>query len=141
VGIGVKPAIIFLFAFFAALYPVSAQQKAPPPVYANRQLADPQQEAAAKTLMESVRCIVCQGQSIADSDAEMAAAMRAIIRERVAAGEPPETIRAWLIERYGSWVSYKPVFDATTAPLWIAPILLLGIGAWLARGRLTRRAR
>jgi cytochrome c-type biogenesis protein CcmH len=109
--------------------------------YANQQLPDPAQEKAAQALMMSVRCLVCQGQSIADSDADMASDMRAMIRKRIAAGEKPEDIRAWLIERYGNWVSYKPVFDMQTAPLWIAPLLLIGIGTLLARSRFKRRVR
>lgn len=109
--------------------------------YANTALADPSKEKAAKDLMESVRCLVCQGQSIADSDADMAGDMRSLIRKKIAAGEQPETIRAYLINSYGDWVSYKPVFDRATAPLWIAPILFLVAGLWLARGRFRRRKR
>ena len=58
--------------------------------------------------MEELRCLVCQGQSIADSDAELAGDMRDLVRRRIAAGEKPAAIRAWLIERYGNWISYKP---------------------------------
>ena len=109
--------------------------------YAYTQLPNAQQEAAARDLMLSVRCLVCQGQSIADSDADMAADMRSMIRKRIAAGEKPEAIRAWLVERYGSWVSYKPVLDAQTVLLWITPFGLLAAGAFLARGRFKKRAR
>ena len=119
----------------------SADSSMPAAPYANTQLTDPAQEKAAQALMLSVRCLVCQGQSIADSDADMASDMRAMIRKRIAAGEKPEDIRVWLVERYGNWVSYKPVFDAQTAPLWIAPLLLLGIGIALARGRFRKRTR
>jgi cytochrome c-type biogenesis protein CcmH len=130
---------------FAALLviasPALADSSMPAAPYANQQLPDPTQEKAAQALMLSVRCLVCQGQSIADSDADMASDMRAMIRKRVAAGEKPEDIRAWLIERYGNWVSYKPVFDIQTAPLWIAPLLLLGIGVLLARSRFKKRVR
>ncbi|WP_415643447.1 cytochrome c-type biogenesis protein CcmH [Sphingomonas antarctica] len=111
----------------------------PKAALADTQLPDPKQEAAAKALMESVRCLVCQGQSIADSDAELAADMRAMIRDRVQKGEKPEDIRRWLIARYGDWVSYKPVLDAATAPLWLAPLILISVGLWLARGRFRRR--
>ena len=121
--------------------PALADSSMPAAPYANTQLPDPAQEKAAQALMLSVRCLVCQGQSIADSDADMASDMRAMIRKRIAAGEKPEDIRAWLVERYGNWVSYKPVFDAQTAPLWIAPLLLLGIGIALARGRFRKRVR
>ena len=127
----------------ALLFPsvVQADSSMPAAPYANKQLPDPAQEKAAQALMLSVRCLVCQGQSIADSDADMASDMRAMIRKRIAAGENPEDIRTWLVERYGNWVSYKPVFDAQTAPLWIAPLLLLGIGIALARGRFRKRTR
>lgn len=118
-----------------------ADSSMPAAPYANTQLPDPAQEKAAQELMLSVRCLVCEGQSIADSNAEMAADMRSMIRKRIAAGEQPEAIRSWLIERYGSWVSYKPVFDLSTAPLWIAPLALLVIGIVLARGRFRKRRR
>ncbi|CAN5302421.1 cytochrome c-type biogenesis protein CcmH [soil metagenome] len=128
-----------LFSFLLIAAPAFADSSMPKAHYADTQLADPKQEADAHALMESVRCLVCQGQSIADSDAELAADMRAMIRRRIAAGEKPEAIRSWLIERYGDWVSYKPVFDAATAPLWIAPFLLIAAGLWLARGRFRKR--
>ena len=119
----------------------TADSSMPAAPFAYTQLADPAQEKAAQTLMLSVRCLVCQGQSIADSDADMAADMRSMIRKRIAAGEKPEAIRAWLIERYGNWVSYKPVFDAQTALLWAVPFMLMGVGILLARGRFKKRGR
>ena len=113
-----------------------AQTALPPAPYANTQLPDTALEAKAKALMETIRCLTCQGQSIADSNASMAADMRSEIRERIARGEAPEHIRAWLVERYGDWISYKPTADPILWPLWAAPLLLLGAGAWLAAGRL-----
>ena len=80
-----------------------------------------------------------QGQSIADSDASLAGDMRNIVRTRIAAGEQPEAIRAWLIRRYGSYVSYKPVMNAQTWPLFAAPLALLALAAFLLRGRFARR--
>ena len=121
------------------LSPTLAQSTTPDAPYAYKQLADPRQEAEAKALMETLRCLVCQGQSIADSDATMAGDMRSLVRERIAAGERPEAIRTWLVERYGDWVSYKPSVAPVAWPLWAAPILLLGFGAWLARGRFRSR--
>jgi cytochrome c-type biogenesis protein CcmH len=91
--------------------------------------------------METLRCLVCQGQSIADSNADMAGEMRSLVRHRIEAGEKPESIRAWLIQRYGKWVSYDPPLASDTWPLWAAPILLLAGGAWLARNRFRRRVR
>jgi cytochrome c-type biogenesis protein CcmH len=122
-----------------AAAPVLADSSMPPARYAYTQLEDPAQEAKAKALMNDLRCLVCQGQSIADSDAELAGDMRAMVRERIAAGEDPGAIRAWLIKRYGNWVTYDPPLDAVTWPLWAAPILFVLAGLWLARGRLTRK--
>ena len=103
------------------------------------QLADPQQEARATALMATLRCLVCQGQSIADSEAEMAGDMRSLVRTRIGAGEEPEAVRAWLIERYGDWVSYQPPVTPATWPLWGEPLLFVGIGTWVARRRFRRR--
>ncbi|MCW2365748.1 cytochrome c-type biogenesis protein CcmH [Sphingobium sp. B7D2B] len=119
--------------------PAFAQTALPPAPYANRQLDDPALEAKATELMHTIRCLTCQSQSIADSDASMAADLRSIIRERIAAGEDPEAIRAWLIERYGDWISYKPTADPILWPLWAAPLMLLGAGGVLAYGRMRRR--
>jgi cytochrome c-type biogenesis protein CcmH len=119
--------------------PALADSGLPPARWANEQLADPRQEAQAKALMEELRCLVCQGQSIADSDAELAGDMRALVRQRIAAGETPEQVRSWLIRRYGNWVSYRPPVEPVTWPLWLAPAVLLFMGAWLIRKRLIRR--
>ncbi|SFJ68168.1 cytochrome c-type biogenesis protein CcmH [Sphingomonas sp. NFR04] len=102
------------------------------------QLPDPDQEAQAKALMETLRCLVCQGQSIADSDADMAGEMRALVRQRIAAGERPAQVRKWLMERYGDYVTYDPPLSWITAPLWIAPLVLLALGLLIAR-RLFKR--
>ena len=116
-----------------------ADSDLPPAPLAYTQLPDPRQEAQAQALMETIRCLVCQGQSIADSDAELAGDMRAMIRQRIAAGEQPAAIRAWLVRRYGSWVSYEPALDRTTWLLWAAPLLFLGIGVAIARRSFRRR--
>lgn len=115
-----------------------ADSSLPASPLAYSQLPDPEQEAQAKALMETLRCLVCQGQSIADSDADMAGEMRALVRQRIAAGERPAQVRRWLIERYGDYVTYDPPLSWVTAPLWIAPLLLLALGLWIAR-RLFRR--
>lgn len=118
--------------------PVIAQTGLPPAPFADRQLDDPSKEAQARDLMEELRCLKCQSQSIADSNAPMAGDMRSQVRERIAAGETPEQVRDWLIDRYGNWVTYDPPVTAVTWPLWIAPIVLLGLALWLARGRFRR---
>ncbi len=131
---------VLLCVLLVVAQPIRADSLMPQAALANTQLADPAKEAAARDLMLSIRCLVCQGQSIADSDAEMAADMRSMIRARVSAGEKPEAIRKWLVERYGNWVTYDPPLDLTTAPLWITPLALLAIGLFLARGRFRRRS-
>jgi len=108
---------------------------------ANVQLADPAQEHEAKALMETIRCLVCQGQSIADSDAEMAGDMRSLIRERIQKGEKPDAIRKWLIERYGNWVSYEPPFSGSSVALWLLPLALLVAGVAVMSGRIRRKKR
>ena len=121
--------------------PALADSLLPAAEFADQQLPDPRQERQAKALMETSRCLVCQGQAISDSDAEMAGDMRALIRQRIQAGERPEQIRAWLVQRYGNWVTYDPPLEPVTWPLWAAPILLILAGLWLARGRFRRRRR
>ena len=132
--------VVLLSSLLLAV-PAFAQSALPPERYAYAPLEDSRQEAQAKALMETLRCLVCQGQSIADSDADMAGDMRALVRERIAAGEEPEAIRAWLVERYGAWVSYKPTVEPLTWPLWGAPVLLVALGLYLARGRFRWRKR
>jgi cytochrome c-type biogenesis protein CcmH len=119
--------------------PALADSNLPPSYWAYRQLPDPKQEAEAQALMQELRCLVCQGQSIADSDADLAADMRDLVRRRIAAGEKPEQIRGWLIERYGDWISYRPTTEPIALPLWAAPIILLIFGGAIVAGRLKRR--
>ena len=131
-------AVAFLIALAT---PALADSNLPPSYWAYRQLPDAKQEAKAQELMQEIRCLVCQGQSIADSDAELAGDMRDLVRRRIAAGEKPEHIRAWLIERYGDWISYRPSAKPIAWPLWAAPIVLLIFGGAVAAGRLRRKRR
>jgi cytochrome c-type biogenesis protein CcmH len=121
--------------------PALADSNLPPAHWANRQLPDAKQEARAQALMEELRCLVCQGQSIADSDAELAGDMRDLVRRRIAAGERPADIRAWLVQRYGSWISYKPTAEPAAWPLWLAPVALLVAGVFLIRRRIRIKRR
>ncbi|WP_245646544.1 cytochrome c-type biogenesis protein [Sphingomonas soli] len=133
-----RRALTLALALIAA--PAMADSGLPPQQLAYTQLADPAKEARAKALMEKLRCLVCQGQSIADSDAEMAGDMRALVRQRIQAGETPDQVETWLIQRYGDYVSYDPPLSWVTAPLWIAPLVLLGLGLLLS-ARLFRRGK
>lgn len=129
-------ALLAMVCAFAA--PVAAQDTMPPAPYAYQQLEDPAQEEAARVLMETLRCLKCQSQSIADSDAPMAGDMRHQVRSRIQAGETPDQVRDWLVERYGDYVSYDPQVSATTWPLFVVPVILLlfgGLMFWRRVGR------
>ncbi len=131
-----KRLLILLAVLFAM--PVLAQQSLPPAPLAYQQLDDPGQEAAAQELMETLRCLKCQSQSIADSDAPMAGDMRHQVRSRIQAGENPEAIRQWLVERYGDYVSYDPKVSSTTWPLFAVPLALfalVGLVLWRRMGK------
>jgi cytochrome c-type biogenesis protein CcmH len=130
---------LLAFLALALASPSFAQSNMPPSYWAYRQLPDAKQEAKAQALMQELRCLVCQGQSIADSDAELAGDMRDLVRRRIAAGEEPADIRAWLIDRYGDWVSYRPSAAPIAWPLWAAPIILLLFGGALVANRIKRK--
>jgi len=129
--------LVLLVALLAM--PVAAQDAMPPAPYAYRQLDDPALEARAQGLMETLRCLKCQSQSIADSDAPMAGDMRHQVRTRIAAGEEPEQIRQWMMERYGDYVSYAPQISRTTWPLFVGPLVLLALAGTLLWRRFRRR--
>jgi len=131
--------VAFIALALVLVSPAAAQEEQSTAPYAYRQLDDAAKETKAQRLMESLRCLQCQGQSIADSDAPIAGSMRSLVRERIAAGEDPEAIRAWLIERYGDYVSYAPQFTTLTWPLFAVPAVLLLIAFLLLRRRFTRK--
>lgn len=131
-----KRLLLLIMLLIAA--PLSAQYSLPPAPYAYQQLDDPALEAKAHELMVTLRCLKCQSQSIADSDAPMAGDMRHQVRTRIAAGEDPEAIREWLIQRYGDYVSYQPRVTASTWPLFAIPVLLILGAILILRGRLRK---
>jgi cytochrome c-type biogenesis protein CcmH len=133
--------VLALLLAWIVAQPLLADSNLPPAYWANRELPNAQQEAKAQALMEELRCLVCQGQSIADSDAELAGDMRDLVRRRIAAGEKPAAIRTWLVERYGSWISFKPTVEPAAWPLWLAPLALLLAGAWLVGRRISLKRR
>ena len=135
----IRALVLAVFALLAS--PLAAQDSLPPAPYANRQLDDPALEAKATELMHTLRCLKCQSQSIADSDAPMAGDMRSQVRMRIAAGEHPEAIRAWLVERYGDYVSYNPRFTSLTWPLFVIPLAIVLLAGLLLRQRFIRRKR
>ena len=91
-------------------------------------LADPVQEARARAIFQEVRCLVCQNESIDDSEAELASDLRRLVREQVVAGRSDAQVREHLVARYGQFVLLKPSGDAANLPLWLAPFALVLIG-------------
>jgi cytochrome c-type biogenesis protein CcmH len=102
--------------------------------------ADPATEARLKTLAQELRCLVCQNQTIADSNADLAVDLRRIVRSQILEGKADGEIKSYLIARYGDFVLYKPPVQGNTLLLWFGPfaLLLLGAGIWWMLGR--RRA-
>ena len=101
-------------------------------------LGDPVLEARARALSVEFRCLVCQNQSIDDSDAPLARDLRAMVRTRLLAGDSDQDIRAAVTARYGEFVLFRPRFGGTTAVLWLLPLLLLGIAGWFATRMFSR---
>lgn len=101
-------------------------------------LANPAQERRAEALGDQLRCLVCQNESIEQSDADLAKDLRRIIRQRIAAGESDKQVVAWMVARYGDFIRLSPPFDALTLLLWGAPVIAVATGtgaALLARRR------
>lgn len=103
----------------------------------SERLPDPAQEARARSLFQEIRCVVCQNESIDDSEAELAGLLRRTVREQVAAGRSNAEVRTYLVDRYGEFILLKPSFSAGNLLLWLTPLgLLLGAGGvimWRAR--------
>ena len=101
-------------------------------------LKDPALERRARDISAGLRCMVCQNQSIDDSDAQLAKDLRLLVRERLTAGDTDAQVRDYLVQRYGEFVLLKPTFGTHTLLLWLTPALVLvfgGIGAWAALRR------
>lgn len=101
-------------------------------------LSDPALEARARNLSAELRCLVCQNQSIDDSNAPLARDLRLLVRERLKAGDNDDQIIEFVVARYGEFVLLRPRLSASTLVLWLSPILLLALGVWLARGVMMR---
>ena len=101
-------------------------------------MKDPALEARARTLSAELRCLVCQNQSIDDSDAPLARDIRLLIRDRIGQGESNDAVRAFLVSRYGNFILLKPPFELATVLLWLsgpATLALGALGVYLARRR------
>jgi len=115
-----------LFAAFAAVVLAAAAAHAVQP---DEVMKDPALEARARALSSELRCMVCQNQSIDDSDASLARDIRLLIRDRIAKGESNETVRAFLVSRYGAFILLEPPFEPHTLLLWLSAPLTLALGA------------
>jgi len=126
-------ALVLLAVLLAALGRAVAEDAEP--------LGDPAVEQRLKSLSNELRCLVCQNQSLADSNADLAVDLRNQVREQIVAGRSDEDIRTWLTDRYGDFVLYRPPLKRTTVMLWLGPALLLvaALGALYLTLRRRRR--
>lgn len=104
-------------------------------------LDDPALEARARDLSSQLRCVVCQNQSIDESNADLAADMRRLVRKRLVAGDSDEAVRQFLVDRYGDYVLLRPPMDLRTLLLWTAPVGLVFFGAMALLVMARQRAR
>ena len=111
-------------AIAMAVVPLTAGAVQPDEVLKDRQL-----EKRARHISADLRCLVCQNQSIDDSDAPLAKDLRVLVRERLVAGDTDDAVRRFVVQRYGEFVLLKPVFGLHTALLWLAPLLVFAAGA------------
>lgn len=120
-----------LFLFFALLMTGSAFAVEP-----HEMLKDPALEARARDVSKHLRCVVCQNETIDESNAEIARDMRVLLRTRILAGDSNEQVIAFLVSRYGDYVLLKPRFMPITFALWFGPFIVLGLGAVVVYRRL-----
>ncbi len=113
------------------------QASAPAPTV---NVTDPALEARVKQLSAELRCLVCQNQSVADSDAPVARDMRDQVRSQLAAGKSDADVKRYMTERFGDFVLYRPPLKATTLALWIGPFVVMIFGLWFALRRIRARA-
>ena len=110
-------------------------------VQPDEMLSNPKLEARARVIGKELRCLVCQNESIDDSDADLAHDLRVLVRQRVTAGDSDEQVKQYIVARYGNYVLLKPPFDAETYLLWFGPLVLLLGGAAAATLYYRRAAR
>jgi cytochrome c-type biogenesis protein CcmH len=123
-----------VIAMFAVLSLAAASDPA-------ERLPDPAQEARARDLFQQVRCLVCQNESIDDSQAELAQDLRKVVREQIIAGRSDDQIRAFLVARYGEFVLLKPSFNGANVALWLGPFAVLLAGGLFLLLRVRKKPR
>jgi len=117
-----RAALIAFFALFVANAALASYDH----------LSNPKEEARAVALQKELRCVVCQGESLDESNAPLAADIRRLIRERIAAGDSDKQVTAFLVARYGNFILMKPPLMPSTFLLWFGPLLILVLGAGAA---------
>ena len=122
-------AVIFLAASLTPAFAVNPDEV----------LADPVLEARARAISGELRCMVCQNQSIDDSNAELAKDLRVLVRERLTAGDTDDQVRAYIVSRYGEFVLLKPPLGFNTVLLWGMPVALLAIGGMVIFRQIRRK--
>ncbi|WP_420824062.1 cytochrome c-type biogenesis protein [Telmatospirillum siberiense] len=134
-----RPPVRWLGCLFAVLLLLPFMQGPARAVQPDEVLKDPQLETRARDLSKDLRCLVCQNQSIDDSDADLARDLRVLLRQRLVAGDSDAQAKQYLVDRYGDYVLLKPPFKTTTLVLWLGPLVLLLCGIWVAVGFYRRR--
>jgi cytochrome c-type biogenesis protein CcmH len=126
---------VLMVMLSVATFPFASSYAAmPAPTPSHTATLTPAQEKDAKEMYQSLHCMVCSGQSLADSDAELAVDMRNLIRDKLASGETKESIYAFLTSRYGESILMQPPFNPLNAALWLAPlVMMLCGGIWITR--------
>jgi cytochrome c-type biogenesis protein CcmH len=117
---GLRQAALALFLLATPAYAVDPEDR----------LADPAQEERARDISRDLRCLVCAGQTVDESNAPVARALRKMVRERIAAGDSDEEVLDAVAARYGDYALLKPRFSAENFALWAGPFLVLALGAW-----------
>ena len=129
-------ALVFaLFGFLCAAHPALADPVLPPGVEARtgpERLADPRLEARAVALQKEFRCLVCQGESLDESNADLARDLRRLIRAKIAAGSSDDEITRYLVSRYGDFILMKPPLEGQTYLLWFGPMAVLLVAGGVA---------
>jgi cytochrome c-type biogenesis protein CcmH len=125
-----------LLALALCLAPLAA-----PGVQPDEMLPDPAQEARARAITRELRCVVCQSESIDESNAEIARDLRLLVRERIVAGDSDAEVLAYVVDRYGEFVLFRPPFTPRNAVLWLSGPAILLLGGAIAFGFIRRRAR
>jgi cytochrome c-type biogenesis protein CcmH len=123
------------FLLLVLLFGMGMQARAVEP---REMMADPKLEARAREVSQALRCVVCQNETIDESDAELAHDMRLLVRRRIATGDSNEQVIRYMVNRYGDFVLLKPRLTATTALLWLGPLIVLVLGG-IALNRTVRR--